>query len=101
MFKKARLLLWGGIIAVGLTLIGAGAALSAPCDGNPCDLDTSNCINLDESVSDLCCVDPSWSGNNRCHTCTRDYFECYDQTPPTVELGPAYGCVNPTQSCTQ
>jgi len=85
------------ILVLALAAIGGGVALG--CDGNYCaPFDDRDCVVLDTSTQDTCCVNLGGSTRS-CATCTRDDYLCWAEGAMLPVQGPAYNCYNPGAVC--
>ena len=75
-----------------------GTGVSLACSGNYCGtFDTMQCVVLDETVDDTCCV--RYGTGRRCATCTREQFLCDEGGILVCKLGAAYNCRNYGATC--
>lgn len=74
-------------------IVAANAAGECP------DLNTSNCVVMDMTYQDQCCVDWDSSGP-RVWTCTREVYDCIDERGYTPgQPGGPYDCTAPQGFC--
>lgn len=86
------------VAAAACTMFATGIVTASP--GIECpDLNTSNCVMVDMTYEDSCCID--WDGQGPQYwTCTRDAYDCIEG--PTYRMGvpgSPYDCHSPVGSC--
>jgi hypothetical protein len=85
------------VLVAALAMFVAGSAVAT--DGNYCEeFETYDCLVLDETVEDSCCMALDSSGL-RNWTCTREAFLCMDGSDYVCVYGPGYNCHSPGSSC--
>lgn len=79
------------------TVFFAGIAIA--CDGlYEENIDTLDCITLDEYTSTSACKDISPYGR-RCFDCTQEKFLCYEGWDIVEKAGPTFNCHTPGSVC--